>query len=136
MPSRPLARRLVGIGVLSDHPAMAREKTVARESTAAQLVQGRPVATLGRGMTLIKTGKTPRPAVRPEDNTTVLLKKAARALNKPGIDRSVVFHGPNAARIFAYYADPQDPTRVVREAADGTKVTGSLVDGKFRASKA
>jgi hypothetical protein len=121
---------------LSDHPAMAREKTVARESTAAQLVQGRPVATLGRGMTLIKTGKTPRPVVRPEDNTTALLKKAARALNKPGIDRSVVFHGPNAARIFAYYADPQDPTRVVREAADGTKVTGSLVDGKFRASKA
>ncbi|KIQ28514.1 hypothetical protein RT97_20825 [Variovorax paradoxus] len=100
------------------------------------MVQGRPVATLGRGMTLIKTGKAPRPAVRPEDNTTVLLKKAARALNKPGIDRSVVFHGPNAARIFAYYADPQDPTRVVREAADGTKVTGSLVDGKFRASKA
>lgn len=136
MPSRPLAPGLAAIDRLSDHPAMAREKTIARESATGQLVQGRPVATLGHGMTLIKTGRTPRPAVRPEDNTTVLLKKAARALNKPGIDRSVVFRGPNAARIFAYYADPQDPTRVVREAADGTKVIGSLVDGRFRASKA
>ncbi len=87
-------------------------------------------------MTLIKVGRASRPVVRPEDNTTALLKKAARALNKPGIDRSVVFRGPNAAKIFAYYADPRDPTKVVREAADGTKVVGSLVDGRFRASKA
>ncbi len=115
---------------------MAREKTIARERTAAQLVQGRPVAVLGRGMTLVKVGKAPRAVVRPGDNTTVLLKKAARALDKPGIDRSVVFRGPNAAKIFAYSAYPQDPTKVVREAADGTKVIGRLVDGRFRASKA
>jgi hypothetical protein len=122
---------------LSDHPAMAREKTTtARESATGQLVQGRSVATLGRGMALVKVGKASRPVVRPEDNTTVLLKKAARALNKPGIDRSVVFRGPNAARIFAYYAYPQDPSMVIRESADGTQVIGRLVDGRFRASKA
>jgi hypothetical protein len=115
---------------------MAREKPTAREGSTGQLVQGRSVATLGRGMTLVKVGRAPRPVVRPEDNTTVLLKKAARALNKPGIDRAVVFRGPNAAKIFAYYADAKDPTQVVREAADGTKVVGRLVDGKFRASKA
>ncbi|MFH0133023.1 hypothetical protein ACGLHS_22635 [Variovorax sp. VaC1] len=115
---------------------MTREKTTARDSAKGQLVQGRSVATLGRGMELVKVGKAPRPVVRPEDNTTVLLKKAARALNKPGIDRADVFRGPNAAKIFAYYAYPQDPTRVVREAADGTKVIGRLVEGRFRASKA
>ncbi|MGO4605425.1 hypothetical protein AB4142_03750 [Variovorax sp. 2RAF20] len=115
---------------------MARAKTIAREGSAGQMVQGRSVATLGRGMALVKVGKAPRAVVRPEDNTTELLKKAARALDKPGIDRSVVFRGPNAARIFAYSAYPQDPTQVVREAADGTKVIGRLVDGRFRASKA
>lgn len=122
--------------VLSDHSTMAQAKTTARESSKGQLVQGRSVATLGRGMELVKVGKAPRAVVRPEDNTTVLLKKAARALNKPGIDRAVVFRGPNAAKIFAYYAYPQDPTQVVREAADGTKVVGRLVEGRFRASKA
>ncbi|WP_269759528.1 hypothetical protein [Variovorax sp. E3] len=115
---------------------MAREKTTTRDHPAGQLVQGRSVATLGRGMALVKVGRAPRPVVRPEDNTTVLLKKAARALAKPGIDRAVVFRGPNAAKIFAYHAYPQDPTKVVREAADGTKVIGRLVDGRFRASKA
>ncbi|WP_432728770.1 hypothetical protein [Variovorax sp. W6] len=115
---------------------MAREKTTARESSIGQLVQGRPVAVLGRGMALVKVGKAPRPEVRPEDNTTVLLKKAARALGKPGIDRSVVFRGPNAAKVYAYSAYPPDPSKIVREAADGTKVIGRMVDGRFRASKA
>jgi hypothetical protein len=123
-------------GLLSDHPAMAREKPIPHENPAGQLVQGRSVAALGRGMALVKVGKSPRPVVRPEDKTTVLLKKAARALGKPGIDRSEVFRGPNAAKVYAYSAYPQDLSKVVREAADGTKVIGRMVDGRFRASKA
>ncbi len=75
-------------------------------------------------------------AVRPEDSTTVLLKKAAQALNKPGIDKSVVFRGPKADKIYAYSLDPQDPTKVVREAANGDRAVGRLVGGSFRASKA
>ncbi|MGQ2995572.1 hypothetical protein [Variovorax sp.] len=115
---------------------MAREKPISHENPAGQLVQGRSVAALGRGMALVKVGKSPRPVVRPEDKTTVLLKKAARALGKPGIDRSEVFRGPNAAKVYAYSAYPQDLSKVVREAADGTKVIGRMVDGRFRASKA
>ena len=114
---------------------MATEKSTVRKSVARPLVEGRPVATLGRGMTLVKVGKAPRPVVRPEDSTTVLVKKAARALNRPGIARSDVFRGPDAAKVFAYSVYPQDPTQVIREAADGTKVVGRLVDGRFRASR-
>ncbi|MGJ7511575.1 hypothetical protein [Variovorax sp. GT1P44] len=87
-------------------------------------------------MALVKVGKSVKTPVRPEDETTVLVQKAARALNKPGIDRSVVFRGPNAAKIYSYAAYSKDPTKVVREAADGTRVIGRLVDGKFRAEKA
>jgi len=116
---------------------MARATNAAVRDTAnGELVQGRSVATLGRGMALVKIGKAARVVVRPEDKTTVLVKKAARALNKPGIDKSVVFRGPNAAKIFSYSVYPQDPTKVVREAADGTRMIGRLVDGKFRGSKA
>ncbi|MDM0106287.1 hypothetical protein QTH97_15175 [Variovorax sp. J22R24] len=115
---------------------MARARNVdGRDGAAGDLVQGRSVATLGRGMALVKVGKSAKVPVRPEDNTTVLVKKAARALNKPGIDRSVVFRGPNAGKIYSYAAYAKDPTKVVREAADGTRVIGRVVDGKFRPVK-
>lgn len=115
---------------------MAKANNLTRNDTAGRLVQGRSVATLGSGMALVKIGKTAKGAVRPEDETTVLVKKAARALNKPGIDRSVVFQGPNAAKIFSYSVYPQDTTKVIRESANGARVVGRLVDGKFRAIKA
>jgi hypothetical protein len=69
------------------------------------------------------------------DSVSVLVKKAARALNKPGIQRSVVFRGPNPDKVYAYSAYPQDPTRIVRLSSDGTRVIGRVVNGRFRASK-
>jgi hypothetical protein len=115
--------------------ARARNET-ARNAATGELVQGRSVATLGRGLALVKVGRAAKVVVRPEDKTTVLVKKAARALNKPGIDKSVVFRGPNAEKIFSYSVYPKDPTKVIRKASDGTRAIGRLVDGRFRAIKA
>jgi hypothetical protein len=36
--------------------------------------------------------------------------------------------------VFAYSVDPADPTRIVREAADGTRTIGRLVNGRFQPS--
>jgi hypothetical protein len=65
-----------------------------------------------------------------------LILMAAKALNKPGIDRAAVFgrasrrHSDKA--VFAYSVYGADPSRFVREAADGTKVVGKVVNGKFK----
>ena len=116
---------------------MTKEKTsVVRDTSTGAFVQGRSVATLGRGLALVKVGRAAKVTVRPEDRTTVLVKKAARALSKPGIDKSVVFRGPNAEKIFSYSVYPQDPTKVIRKAADGTRDIGLLIDGRFRVVKA
>lgn len=114
---------------------MARAKTTAQATTLPHVIRGRTVATLGRGLALVKVGKAAKPVVNPEDETTALVKKAARALSKPGLDKAVVFHGPNAAKVFSYSAYPADPSKVVREASDGTRVLGRVVDGKFRIVK-
>lgn len=82
--------------VLSDDSPMATaKKTVVRDATTGEIVQGRSVAQLGRGLALVKVGKAAKVTVR-----------------------------------------PQDPTRVVRKAADGSRTTGRLVDGQFRTAKA
>ncbi len=112
---------------------MATAKTTVRDTSTGRVVQGRTVATLGRGMALVKIGRAAKAVVRPEDKTTVLVKKAAKALNKPGINKSTVFLGPNATKIFAYSVYPKDPTKVIRETVDGTRVIGRMVNGKFRA---
>lgn len=64
--------------------------------------------------------------VAAKDSAMVLVAKAGRALSKPGIDRRVVFRD-NKAGIFSYSTYPADQTKVVREAADGSKRIGRLV---------
>jgi hypothetical protein len=74
-------------------------------------------------------------AVLPEDRATALVAKLGRALKNPGIDRGVVF-GEGQTDVFSYSAYPADPSKLVREAADGTKRIGRLVGGKFVPTKA
>ncbi|MCC8362484.1 hypothetical protein LK996_05280 [Lysobacter sp. A6] len=92
------------------------------------------MAKLGPGVQLVKVGRTAKPEVRKADTTTVLVRKLAKALSKPGIDRSVVFSGPDPSKVYAFSVYPSDPTLIVRESFDGTRVVGRFVDGKFRAS--
>jgi hypothetical protein len=59
-----------------------------------------------------------------------ILNRAGQVLSKPGISRGVVFRSD---KVYAYSIDPKNVTRVLRESSDGTKVSGKVVDGKFRA---
>ena len=107
---------------------MATTPTKKASGNSVQLT-GVSVAVV-EGFALVRTDRIKPAAVRRADRATVLVAKAARALTKPGIDKQVVFKG-NQSRIFSYSTDPADPSKLVREAADGTKRVGRLVGEKF-----
>jgi len=115
--------------------ATSQKQSSGRTPKAGGMVTGRSVVVLGRGMELVKVGRSSKPTVRRGDNATALVQKVAKALKKPGIDKSVVFRGPNPEKVYAYSAYPQDPTRIVRISSNGTRVVGRMVSGKFRPSK-
>lgn len=115
--------------------ATTHKASSGRSAKPGAIVSGRSLAVLGRGMELVKVGRATKPKVKRSDAATVLVRKAARALSKPGIRESVVFRGPDPSRVFAYSAHPLDPKKIVRTSADGTRVLGRLVNGKFRATK-
>jgi hypothetical protein len=66
----------------------------------------------------------------PSQSAGQLLRKLGRALSRPGLPRSSVFTG--ATGVFAYSSDPEDPSRLVREAKDGTRTVGVWRGGRFR----
>ena len=69
----------------------------------------------------------------PADQAAVpLLRKVARALAKPGVSREAVFGAAPKRNFYAYSLDPSDPTRMVREDAQGNKTVGRMVNGAFR----
>jgi hypothetical protein len=110
-------------------------------STTAPKKVSRSPAPLGQrvtevaGFALVRIEAKKRSrTVLPEDSATELVKRAGQALKRPGIDRQVVFRGERAG-IFSYSAYAGDPTKVVREAADGSKRIGRLVNGKFVPAK-
>lgn len=88
------------------------------------------------GWVLVKTGGIKARRVKPEESVGALVMKAAKALGKPGIDRSVVFgaHSSQASSrpVYAYSVYAADPTKFVRESQDGTKAVGKMVNGKFK----
>ena len=89
---------------------------------------------VGQNLVLVRTGE-PRPQAQPPagELARVLVPKLGRALRRPGIPRESVFSGPNAAQVVAYSIDPADPSRLVRETADGTREVGCLdADGEFQ----
>lgn len=91
--------------------------------------------TVGDDLVLVRTGEPKKVAAntRAADRATVLVSKVATALQKPGIHKNAVFRGANSTKIFAYSVDPADPTKVIRESADGTRRVGRLgTDGKFK----
>lgn len=79
------------------------------------------------------SGAKTRKSVPEKDRASELLLKAGRALNRPGIARSKVFGEPGNSRVYAYSVCVDEPGKIVRESADGTKTVGTLVAGKFRA---
>lgn len=95
---------------------------------------GKTVAVLGERFVLVQVGASTK-KVRAGEAATVLVSRAGQALKKPGIGRETVFK-PGQGSVFAFSVDPSDPDRVIREAADGSRQTGRLVNGRFLAVKA
>ena len=112
----------------SQAPRAAKPKVVRLVGTA--------IPTLGRGLVLVRTSASGRisDGRRTTEGARVVVTKVGKALNRPGINkRKVVFRDGEVGGIFAYSVDPQDPTKVVREAFDGTRRSGRLVGGRFKA---
>jgi hypothetical protein len=105
-----------------------------KSSTNSSQRKGQSVAVVS-GFALVRTQPRKKPVQVPsKDSAAVLMAKVGRALKKPGIDKQVVFTD-NRARVFSYSTYPVDPSKVVRESADGTKRIGRLVNGRFVAAK-
>jgi hypothetical protein len=94
-------------------------------------VRGEIVASVGRHFVLVKTGKSSPAARSASGESARILAAAGQALSRPGISRSSVF-GSGHKNVFAYSLDPQDSSRFIREAQDGTRRVGKMVNGKFR----
>jgi hypothetical protein len=104
----------------------------ARKSGEIRL-RGKRIATLDESLTMIRTGPSLAGALRPRrsDQAGAMLRKTAKALNKPGISKHSIFTSKSDG-IFAYSADPSDATKLVRTSRDGTRRKGRVVGGKFR----
>jgi hypothetical protein len=93
---------------------------------------------IGDGFVLLKIGEDNDAAVRPGEEATALVNKAAVALRSPGIARTSVFRSAVAhqKKVFAYSAHPIDSSMLIREAEDGTQEVGKIgADGRFRISR-
>jgi hypothetical protein len=97
-------------------------------------LRGKRIASLDKGLAMVRTGRSIDGAVfvRRSDETEVMLRKAAKALTKPGISKLSIFKGRKSPGIFAYSADPKDASKVVQEAWDGTRRVGKAVGRKFK----
>ena len=111
--------------------ASAASKKAAAKSSS---LKGQSVATVS-GFALVRTQPRKKAVQVPSvDSAAVLMAKVGRALRKPGIDKQVVF-ADNRAGVFSYSTYPVDPSKVLRESADGTKRIGRLVNGRFVVAK-
>jgi hypothetical protein len=115
---------------------MARNGKTSSDRTrqgAEVRLRGKRIAILDEGLTIVRTGPSMAGAIRPRraDQATAMLRKAGKALNKPGISRHSIFTN-KSGDIFAYSADPLDATKLVRTSRDGTRRKGRVVGGKFK----
>ena len=110
----------------------------ARRSAAGAKVirlRGKALPSLDKEVVLVRVGSAKRPprSVTRSEEAEVMVRKLGKALRKPGINRQVVFRAHAPGKVFAYSVCPEDMTKVVREAADGTRTVGRVVGCKFRA---
>lgn len=112
----------------------ARAKRAAADVKVIRL-RGKALPSLDKEVVLVRVGsarRLPRSANR-SDEAEVIVRKLGKALSKPGSSRQVVFCADAPGKVFAYSACLEDMTKVVREAADGTRTVGRVAGCKFRA---
>lgn len=107
----------------------------AKKRASKKLPRLRPVVSLGDGFVLATTARRNKVGAQPRESETasVLVKKIGQALQTPGISRNVVFPKGIPGRLYTYSVDPDDPSRILRKARDGSRSVGHFIDGRFRA---
>jgi hypothetical protein len=97
-------------------------------------IRGKRVPMFGPEFVVVRTGRfaAAKKATKPSEEARFLVRKAAKALKRPGIVKSAVFK-PGHGVVFAYSADPKDPKRIVQRSFAGKRTVGRLVEGRFKA---
>ena len=117
--------RTTGVGV-------NRRNAVSRPVTSTS-VQERRVATPSPDLLVIKIGERyEKLQVFAKERASGVLARVAKAMTKPGADRTRVFQSTSGKPVYAYFIHPKDPTKVVREEASGRQTVGRFVSGRFR----
>ncbi|MEY4563905.1 MAG: hypothetical protein RLZZ618_3182 [Pseudomonadota bacterium] len=125
---------------MSSSPLRSTSKAAPLEVRSSEIrLDGTKIPTLNDNLVLVRLGadsakSNGSPAkLSTSERASAMLMKAGKALSKPGIRRETVFGGGSGRGINAYSVYPADPTKIVRESADGQRTIGRLVGGRFRA---
>lgn len=115
-------------------PSKKSSSTPARVKNKKVQPDGIRIPTLNDDLVLVRFGaNNPSPAkLESRERASALVMKAGKALSKPGIRRETVFGYGSGRGISAYSVYPADPTKIIRESADGEKRIGRIVGGRFR----
>jgi hypothetical protein len=98
-------------------------------------LRGTRIPTFGPDVVMVRVGQLRNVgSARRRDVARVMVRKAAKALQKPGLHKGTVFRKAARSGVFAYSVYEKDPTKFVREAPDGTRKVGRVVHGKFKAA--
>jgi hypothetical protein len=96
-------------------------------------ITGARIPSVGGHLVLVRTGRFKRTVpIQKSMEADVLIAKVGKALMQPGIRRDQIFRGRDS-NVFAYSVDPENPSRIIRRAADGTRTLGSASRGRFKA---
>ncbi len=115
--------------------ASTRKKPLRTVRKKAAVVVETKLPTFSENLQLVRKGERPKPEIlKPKEIAGTMVPQTLGALSNPGIAHGVVFRGSRAAQVSSYSIWPMDPTKMVREQADGTRTIGRLVGGRFRAS--
>jgi hypothetical protein len=67
-------------------------------------------------------------------NASGVLAKLAKAMARPGVNKSRVFRSAVGKPVYAYFVYSEDPTKIVREDSSGHQAIGRFSGGRFRAT--
>jgi hypothetical protein len=105
-----------------------------KKGSSAGAVTGMPIATLGNGIFVVRTKTAGAPLIlKTSDRAEALVGKLSKALAKPGLSRRAVFGDAPSSRVYSYYVYEAQPSKMVRESANGEVTIGRVVGGRFRA---
>jgi hypothetical protein len=105
--------------VMTKNPSRTTKVAAAKRSASKEAL----LPTFSNNLVLVRKNGKPVPEnLLPRERVNHLL----------GISRDTIFHSRLGRRVDAYSVDPDDPSKIVRERADGTRTIGRLVGGRFR----